>query len=157
MSITISIKKSMACRGTYYYSLRIHATLYLMFKNNILFLIKYWLPVILWMGVIFYFSGQPDLSSGLPHFYDWILRKAAHITEYFILTVLLLRALKRNFNLKKALLWSTIIALIYAFSDEYHQTFIEGRFGDIKDVGIDSIGIILAIWFNSKSFLKKFI
>lgn len=105
--------------------------------------------------MIFYLSGKPDLSSDLPHFYDWILRKAAHITEYFILTVLLLRALRRNFNLKKALLLSAIIALAYSFSDEYHQTFVDGRFGDIRDTGIDSMGIILAIWFNSKSFLKK--
>ena len=127
-----------------------YVKLYLMFKNKLLFLIKYWLPVIFWMGVIFYLSGQPDLSSGFPHFYDWILRKAAHITEYFILTVLLVRALRRNFNSKKALLLSAIIALAYAFSDEYHQLFIEGRFGSVKDVGIDSIGIILAMLFTRR-------
>lgn len=107
------------------------------------------------MATIFYLSGRPDLSSGLPHFYDWILRKVAHITEYFILTVLLLRALERNFNFKKALLLSAIIALAYSFSDEYHQTFVEGRFGDIRDTGIDSIGIILAIWFKGKEFFEK--
>ncbi|OWK27258.1 MAG: hypothetical protein US76_00970 [Parcubacteria group bacterium GW2011_GWA2_38_13b] len=119
-----------------------------MSEDKLLFSINYWLPVFFWMGVIFYLSGQPDLSSGLPHFYDWVLRKAAHITEYFILTFLLARALSRNFNPKKALLLSAIIALTYAFSDEYHQTFIYGRLGSIKDIGIDGIGIISAIYYR---------
>lgn len=122
--------------------------LYSMSEDKLLFSINYWLPVFFWMGVIFYLSGQPDLSSGLPHFYDWVLRKAAHITEYFILTFLLARALSRNFNPKKALLLSAIIALTYAFSDEYHQTFIYGRLGSIKDIGIDGIGIISAIYYR---------
>ena len=122
--------------------------LYSMSEDKLLFSINYWLPVFFWMGVIFYLSGQPDLSSGLPHFYDWVLRKAAHITEYFILTFLLARALSRNFNPKKALLLSAIIALAYAFSDEYHQTFIYGRLGSIKDIGIDGIGIISAIYYR---------
>lgn len=118
-----------------------------MFKNKLLFLIKYWLPVAFWMIIIFYLSGKPDLSSGLPHFYDWILRKAAHITEYFILTSLLYRALKQNFNSRLSLLIAIFAALFYAFSDEYHQIFVGGRFGSIKDVGIDSIGIIAVFFF----------
>ena len=131
-----------------YYFCKYYAILCLMIKDKFSFLANYWFPVFFWMGVIFYFSGQPDLSSGLSHFYDWILRKAAHITEYFILTFLLARALRRNFNPKKALLLSAIIALAYAFSDEYHQTFIGGRFGSVKDIGIDSIGIILTGYYG---------
>jgi len=50
---------------------------------------------------------------------------------------------------KKAIISSAIIAMLYAFSDEYHQTFVFGREGKLKDVGIDSIGILLSglMWY----------
>lgn len=54
--------------------------------------IKNWLPVFLWAAVIFYLSSQPGLKSGLLWPYDFILRKLAHITEYAILFLLIIRA-----------------------------------------------------------------
>ncbi|MFH1392302.1 MAG: VanZ family protein [bacterium] len=109
---------------------------------NLKFLKKY-LPVILWMFVIFYLSHQPDLKSGLATPIDFVLRKIAHITEYAILCFLLIRATSN----KK---WSFLIAFIYACSDEFHQLFILGRHGSPRDVMIDSIGMILAVYFYDK-------
>jgi len=117
---------------------------------------KLWLPPLLWAGLIFFLSDQPELSSGLPSIYDFILRKLAHISEYAIFIFLIFRAL-RGYNVNKKndastcrlLIISIILAILYAFSDEYHQTFVEGRKGRFLDVGIDSIGIIIAgflIW-----------
>jgi VanZ family protein len=103
---------------------------------------KFWFPVILWMGVIFTFSSIPDLRSGLKE--DFILRKIAHILEFAILTFLLFRATiadEPKFN--KAAVYSLIIALFYAFSDEFHQFFVKGRQCSFRDVGIDSIGILI--------------
>lgn len=113
-----------------------------------------WILVILWMGVIFYLSDQPDLKSSFPGGVDFILRKAAHITEFAILTLLIWRASTESVNpesrkSRKLIVLAFLFAFFYAISDEYHQTFIFGRVGSPKDVAIDSIGIIIAtivIW-----------
>ena len=103
---------------------------------------KLWFPVIIWMAVIFFLSGIPDLKSGLK--YDFILRKLAHITEYFILTFLLYRAFKGAFNINGfyVFILPTLAAFFYAISDEIHQSFIPGRTCAVRDVLIDSVGII---------------
>jgi len=104
--------------------------------------IKFWLPVIVWMIVIFTFSSIPDLKSGLKE--DYILRKIAHMIEFAILTYLLFRAIKIDDpKIKKAIIYSLIIAVFYALTDEYHQSFVFGRQCSFKDVGIDSIGILI--------------
>ena len=102
---------------------------------------KFWFPVIVWMGVIFTFSSIPDLKSGLKE--DFILRKIAHITEFAILTFLLFRAISVQGG--KAIIYSLIIALFYAFSDEFHQSFVQGRECSFRDVGIDSVSILITI------------
>mgnify|MGYP001606221535 CR=1 FL=1 len=106
-------------------------------------LLKFWLPVVVWMGVIFIFSSIPNLKTDLKE--DFLLRKIAHMLEFAILTFLFFRALsKENLNIKKIIIYSIIFALFYALTDEYHQTFIQGRQGALRDVGIDSIGILIA-------------
>ncbi|PJE57519.1 MAG: hypothetical protein COU82_01515 [Candidatus Portnoybacteria bacterium CG10_big_fil_rev_8_21_14_0_10_38_18] len=110
--------------------------------------LKFWLPVILWAGVIFWLSSIPDLESGLKQ--DFILRKIAHILEYAILTFLLIRnLLQEKLSIKKIVIYSIIFSLFYSLSDEYHQTFVLGRQGSLKDAGIDSIGILLMslVWY----------
>jgi len=105
--------------------------------------LKLWAPVIIWMGVIFFFSGLPDLNSGLK--YDFFLRKMAHITEYFILTFLFYRAFKGSFainNLLYFFAYPAFLSVIYAISDEFHQSFVPGRTCCIRDVLIDTIGIV---------------
>src|SRR3989344_3468497 len=65
--------------------------------------IKNWLPVILWAGMIFYFSSIPDLRSGFPDMWDLALRKIAHAGEFGILAIFVMRAissLKQQHNRK---------------------------------------------------------
>jgi len=116
-------------------------------KNELKFFLKYWLPVGLWMGVIFALSamkGHPH--QGVVGWQFYAERKGAHITEYFILTLLLFRAFwQLSKNVIKITFSVTIIALLWAMSDEFHQLFVFGREGKISDVGIDFIGIFLAI------------
>ena len=95
------------------------------------------LPPTVWMGVIFAFSAQSDLSSGLS--WDFPLRKAAHMTEYGILWWLLQRALGEG---RRSL--AAAIAIAYAATDEFHQTFVGGRHGTPVDVLIDTAGIAIA-------------
>lgn len=109
---------------------------------------KFWFPVLIWAGFIFWLSSIPNLKSGLEQ--DFILRKIAHILEYAILTFLFLRALaKENLSIRKIVISSIVFSLFYALIDEYHQTFVFGREGSLKDAGIDSIGILITtgIWY----------
>lgn len=105
-------------------------------------LFKLWVPVVVWAGIIFYFSSIPDLKTGLE--YDFFLRKIAHITEYFIFTFLLYRAFSGSFNMNvfRLFMYPAAFSLLYAISDEIHQYFVLGRFCSAHDVLIDSIGII---------------
>lgn len=102
---------------------------------------------------------MPNLESGLDQ--DFLLRKFAHIFEYFVLTLLIFHAVfKSKQNKKTALFLAAVSSLLYAMSDEYHQTFVFGRSGNVTDVIIDSFGIFLAallilvLW---KSFGKIFL
>ena len=107
--------------------------------------VKKWGFVFLWAGFIFFLSHQPGLKSGLPGDWDFVLRKLAHISEYFVLTLLLMNALKQyRLSKKKIIIFSILFAFFYACSDEYHQVFISAREGTVRDVFIDSIGIFLA-------------
>ena len=95
-------------------------------------------PPLVLMGVIFLFSAQPDLGTGLGT-WDLVLRKLAHMAEYGLLWLLWLRALGRAH-----LLTATLITLAYAISDEFHQSFVNGRNGTPVDVLIDAAGIVVA-------------
>jgi len=105
---------------------------------------KYWLPVLLWAGLIFYLSAQSALGSGWPVFWDTFWRKIAHVAEFGILFLLLWRALKlgQGFSFKKALIWSLVLTVLYAISDEAHQYFVPMREARWRDVGLDSLGIL---------------
>ena len=113
--------------------------------------LKYWLPVIVWAGFIFSLSAQPGLSSGFPWPYDFVLRKGAHVFVFAILFLLMIRALK-NYGLSnnKALLCAFIFTILFAVSDEYHQTFVSQRVGSPRDVAIDSLGVVFFTWWQMR-------
>ena len=120
----------------------------------------------LWMGLIFYMSskngekstGQSDLiintlntlgvnlSGNFGEFASVIVRKAAHVCEYMILSLLLYNVLKDYITITKKIMIYTILGVIlYAMSDELHQVFVPGRAGRIQDVLIDTIGGIVGL------------
>ena len=100
-------------------------------------LLRLWLPVVAWAAVIFAFSAVPDLGTGLGS-WDLVLRKLAHVTEYALLGALLARATGRS-GLALGL------GVLYAASDELHQTFVPGRQGRPLDVAIDTVGLLVGI------------
>ncbi|MBU1202908.1 VanZ family protein [Patescibacteria group bacterium] len=110
-------------------------------KKQLLFL----LLAALWGALIYYLSSTPDLSSGLPHSYDFVFRKIAHIFVFFILTYLVASSLDSKERIY--LLFVIIAGVSYALIDELHQSFVSGRVGSPKDVVIDSLGVYLGIWF----------
>ena len=113
-----------------------------------------WLPVVIWCLVIFILSSIPTLPAPKIIWWDFILKKTAHVIEYAILYFLVYRALSRNFSRSKKLLftfYSLLFTLVYAFSDEYHQSFVPGRHPKLMDIGFDSLGML----FSHRFFLKK--
>jgi VanZ family protein len=128
--------------------------------------VKYWLPVIILMGVIFWMSTgtfSPEQTSHFivpvlnslfpwlpPQDVDWIhglIRKSGHVTEYFVLGLLLFRAFRGDSSQTWCLRWalSALIGVaLCAASDEFHQSFVASRTASPVDAGIDLIGGILS-------------
>ncbi len=109
----------------------------------------HWILLFFWVCLIFYLSSIPNLSSGLKE--DFFLRKAAHIFEYFVLTLLFLNAflktkihfIQKSTNNKKAF-FSGIFSFLYASTDEFHQSFVEGRHGSLIDLFLyDLLGVLI--------------
>ncbi len=129
--------------------------------------LRYYLPVLLWAAVIGIFSTNLfsgnwtlQLLRSLVRLFDLeisrhlllqintVVRKLAHLTEYFVLAALLWRALRQQL----AGVWSTPLALLtlaltagIAGADEAHQWFRKLRTGSVMDVGIDTLGAALSL------------
>ena len=85
--------------------------------------------------------------------YDFILRKAAHIVIFAVLTYFIAKSLDQY---KRSYIYFIIfVVLAYAFVDELHQAAIINRSGNSKDILVDSVGIYLGIWFYKDKVLEK--
>ena len=77
---------------------------------------------------------------------EYYVRKAAHMTEYFLLAIAISFPL---YVYRVRGIWLMLLAGIvcvgFAGLDEYHQSFVAGRGPSVKDVGIDSIGAFVGI------------
>jgi len=112
--------------------------------------LRFLLPLAV-MAVIFVLSAQP--AAG--HHAWWViaLRKLGHIGGYALLTTAWWWALRGV--VERPLAWAVAISLAYACTDEYHQTFVRGREGTPRDVGIDAIGMAIAAWLVSRRRLPR--
>jgi len=119
-------------------------------------LVKFWLPVFFWMGLIFFFSARPTPIVSEIDWRDFIFKKTIHLIEYGILFVLFYRALKNTSgaNLKEIVIYSFILTFFYAVTDEFHQTFVHGRTGTVRDILIDFFGAGIA-WGGIWRYLPK--
>jgi VanZ family protein len=144
--------------------------------------LKYWLPVVIWLGVIF--AGSTDVLSAehtsrfLVPFLRWLdphislvainsiqstIRKLGHLIEYAILAALFWRALRdgANSRTKMSLLFIAVwfVCGIFAVSDEFHQSFVPSRTPSPHDVLIDIcgalIGIVLCLMFSRRGLTRS--
>ena len=102
-----------------------------------------WLPPLVLMALIFFFSAQPSLDSGLG-WVDSIGRTVVHFGEYALLCFLWWRALRTQMPVARAALLAFAISSVYAATDEWHQSFVEGRHGTPVDWAIDTAGAAAA-------------
>ncbi len=129
----------------------------------------YWLPLVVWLVSIFLFSTESFSAGETSHFIvpvltflfpNWslqqldighaVIRKLAHITEYFILALLAYRTLRyEKRDLLDAKVWTGVLVLLAALSDEFHQSLTLTRQASIVDVGYDCLGALWALWLIS--------
>jgi VanZ family protein len=143
-------------------------------SSRTLLFVQYWLPVLLWMAVIFSLSTgagstrhtsrilgavlrwfHPTISDGAIQRVQTVVRKGSHLAEYALLALLLWRALRkpdrgdvRPWSWREAAL-ACALAVSFAASDEWHQSWVAERQGQVTDVLIDASGAMLglgAIW-----------
>lgn len=101
-----------------------------------------WVPALLIMAAIFAFSSLP--AADIPKFdiWDTLVKKGGHMAGYALLAAAYARGLEDR---PKALWLAWIFAVIYALTDEWHQTFVPGRHGSLLDVLIDGTGAGLGL------------
>jgi VanZ family protein len=130
--------------------------------------LKNWLPVMVWVGVIFLGSTdlmsaehtsrfivpflrwlKPDISAETLASIHFIVRKCTHVGEYAILALLLLRAATLMPNSKRSIpilyvsVWG--VCLFVAVTDEFHQTFVASRGASVRDIMVDSSAAVLGL------------
>ncbi len=147
--------------------------------------IIYWIPVLIWMLLIYSLSAQPSSQSNglskeitkiivdtigrivpidievstvndLGTQLNHIVRKLGHFIEYMILGILVMNAFKKcGYTNNKIWGYSLIFCVLYASSDEIHQLFVPGRGCQVKDVIIDSFGAMVGIAMYEIAFLFR--
>ena len=73
-----------------------------------------------------------------------IIRKFAHLFEYTVLGLLMINCLK-DYKINRVYIVSIVCSMLYAITDEFHQLFISGRSGEIRDIIIDTLGALIGI------------
>jgi VanZ family protein len=133
---------------------------------------KYWLPVLIWMALIFTASADsksvPRSSRIIGPVLHWLfprmteesikhvvvaVRKTAHLTEYAVFALLLWRAFRKPVrNDPRPWSWPLargviLLAALYAATDELHQLFVIGRGASVWDVLLDTAGAACGMYF----------
>ena len=128
-------------------------------------LLRRWLPVAVWSAVIFLFSSWETPPSPQDTLLNFILKKTAHLIEYAVLYYLAYRAINREVYETPPLTWKfrklpnyihpLIFTILYAISDEIHQSFVSGRHGRTTDVLIDTAAALTIMFFFLRSSGKN--
>ncbi|HCM82722.1 MAG: VanZ-like protein [Candidatus Gottesmanbacteria bacterium GW2011_GWA2_44_17] len=103
--------------------------------------LRYWLPVILWMIVIFLFSSRQKIALTDSYAVSFLVFKTLHLFEYIFLYLVSFRAFfNSGFRENQAFLWAFTLTVLYAMTDEIHQAYVPTREGRLRDVIIDGLG-----------------
>ena len=110
---------------------------------------KYWIPPLLYMALIFAISSMKQPPLPMPEF-EWLtIDKLYHFIEYAILGGLLTRAFVKAGPsvVPSRFAWhaAAVLSILYGASDEWHQTFVPGRFATFADWIADVLGSIAGV------------
>jgi VanZ family protein len=130
--------------------------------------LKYWLPPLVWLGIIFVGSTdlmsaehtsrfivpillwlKPDIAPATLESIHMAIRKCAHLSEYAVLALLFWRALRRGSAIqgKMPILFGAVLVAcaLFAASDEFHQSFVKSRTPSVGDVLLDIAGAVIGL------------
>ncbi len=98
------------------------------------------------MALIFIASSTP--ASRLPYFggLDLLVKKGGHALGYAMLGLSYFHALPRRLSVPYRAVMALLMAVLFSLSDEFHQSFVEGRTSALRDVLIDTGGATLALF-----------
>ena len=135
------------------------------------------MPVLFWTIFIFWMSTgifsskntvliiepilrflMPSISSDMIGVIHKALRKSGHVAEYFVFGFLLFCAFRggsKELRIRRWVFSSFIVLLLYAASDELHQSFVSTRTASPYDVGIDVLGGIIALGLSALLHLSR--
>ena len=144
--------------------------------------LKFWLPLFIWMAVIFIASSDTQSAHHSSIFFEpllhwlfpqmpqtrieeihYLFRKCAHLTEFAVLALLFWRAIRQpQKNAVRPWRWpeaGLALALVFlcAASDEFHQIFVATRTAQVSDVVVDTLGGaigLLLLWLIGKAFKR---
>lgn len=108
---------------------------------------KRWGPLVVWMVIIFFFSSRESVEVSPDDLINFVFFKALHVVEYAMLFLFSVRAVKNRTT-------AFVLTILYAVTDEIHQTYVPTREGKIRDVIIDGIGASIA-WYSLGQLLPK--
>jgi VanZ family protein len=134
--------------------------------------LKYWLPLLIWLGVIF--VGSTNVTSaehtsryigpfllwvkpGISPMTIWTIvilaRKCAHVSEYAVLALLLWRALRSvpALRTKTFIVFCAVLVgcAVVAAGDEFHQTFVKSRSPSVRDALLDVAGALVGLFIGA--------
>jgi VanZ family protein len=116
-----------------------------------------WGLALLMMAAIFGFSSIPSVDMPSFGLLDFLVKKGGHALGYGLLALCYLRGLKGDSKVIYlrwiAIAWA--LAVLYSASDEFHQSFVPGRYPSMTDVLIDSLGAAIAMILADKYNKQK--
>ncbi len=127
-----------------------------------------WGPVVLVCAMIFILSADTHSGQHSQALLGWILgwfharnharmsafgepfRKLGHVVVYSLLAISSWRAFsfwkqRKRLRWMPPFLWTLLLLVLYAASDEWHQTFVPTRSGSVRDVVVDTLGGLLGL------------
>jgi VanZ family protein len=117
--------------------------------------LRAWFALVVWCALIFTLSAQPNLELTDHELLDLVARKLAHATVFGILALLASMTFRQEgIAPRTAIAMGFMFAVLYAVSDEWHQSFVAGRVGSVRDVAIDTAGAGIA-WVSLMLRLRR--
>ena len=114
-----------------------------------------WIPALVIMGIIFFASSRT--ASQIPFFgqYDVLYKKGGHAIGYALLGIAYFFALPPRLSSGYRFSIALLMVILFGLSDEFHQSFVEGRTSSMRDVVIDTAGaafaLLIAVIYSSNS------
>ena len=116
------------------------------FSKSLRIFTFYYLPLIIWCGLIFYLSSRPVFDVSTSSFIDYWTHQLAHLVEFAILGIFSFRVVNLRHDSHQSAKKAFLLSFFYGIFDEIHQLFVPTRSFKIMDIVFDGLGALIGIW-----------